>query len=63
MFKNGIFIKAIVEHINGDIITNSLEDGTMIQAKKKDVFQRNPTNQDFDEDRFDLMDTDVLNEP
>ena len=42
IYKNGIFHKAIVESINSDIIIGLLEDGSISQAKKASVYQRNP---------------------
>ena len=63
LLKNSIFLKAIIESINNDIVICLLEDGNYAQAKRNNLFQRNPAYKEFDPERWDLMDTDVLNEP
>jgi myosin heavy subunit len=40
-----------------------LEDGNYAQTKRQLLFQRNPGYREFNPDRWDLMDTDLLNEP
>ena len=40
-----------------------LQDGNYSQTKQHLLFQRNPAFKEFNPDRWDLMDTDLLNEP
>lgn len=61
ILKNGSFIRAIVESANNEIVICLLEDGSYAQAKKNVLFQRNPIYKEFNPERWDLMDTDLLN--
>lgn len=63
ILRNGTFTKAILESLNNDIVICQLEDGNFAQTKKQLLFQRNPAYKQFNPERMDLMDTDVLNEP
>ena len=63
LLKNGQFLKAIVESVNNDVTICLLEDGNYAQAKRSTLFLRNPAYKEFNPDRWDLMDTDLLNEP
>jgi hypothetical protein len=61
ILKNSIFIKAVVETVSADNAICSTEEGALVHAKKHLIFQRNPLYKAFEIDRYDLMDTDVLN--
>ena len=63
LLKNGTFHKAIVESINNDIVICLEEDGNYAQTKKQNIYQRNPAYKEFNPHLWDLMDTDLLNEP
>lgn len=52
-----------MESVNSDNAICSTEEGTLVHAKKQLIFQRNPAYKEFSAERWDLMDTDVLNEP
>jgi myosin heavy subunit len=63
ILKNGAFLKGIVETVSSDSAICSTEEGVLVQAKKPLIFQRNPAYKEYSAERWDLMDTDVLNEP
>jgi myosin heavy subunit len=63
ILKNAIFIKGVVETVSSDNAICSTEEGALVHAKKNLIFQRNPAYSSFNSERWDLMDTDVLNEP
>lgn len=61
ILKSGLFIKGIVETVSSDAAICSTEEGGLTQAKKHLIFQRNPAYKEYSKERWDLMDTDVLN--
>ena len=63
LLKNTHFIKGIIQSITRDSAICMLEDSSLTQVKRTNLFQRNPAYKEFDPERWDLMDTDVLNEP
>lgn len=46
-----------------DIIGCKNEQGEMVQCKKQNIYQRNAFEQSYDQNRYDLMDIDLINEP
>ncbi len=63
IIKNNSFFKARIESINGDVVICKLDDGNYAQTKKDKVFQRDPAYKEFNSDKTNLMDNDLINEP
>lgn len=55
--------KGIIVSIAKDIIGCKNEQGEMVQCKKQNIYQRNAFEQSYDQNRYDLMDIDLINEP
>jgi hypothetical protein len=49
LLKNAIFTKAIIETLNNDNAICTIEDGSLVQAKKNTLFQRDPSHKHFNE--------------